>query len=232
MPLIPVGGAYAETAPKETMNISIIPRHILMKQEWLGFRVLSRHLGWLQAMGLGIEMKRMLASGEPWSGMDAPADPREQWSREQIGPAIVLYQLLAARHLEDPLNVTREVVTEGAVPWMQWAVGTIDPERYRSMSETTRTTWFKEKTKTFVNMTIGTQKTRDDGASFVVNSCSFPTLCERAGVPELAPIFCAVDAHYFGSVQKGIILNRPSTLADSGEHCSFSFTWDETEEQK
>ena len=227
--MFPVAGDYAEMARKEMAKIAIIPRRILMRQEWLGLRVLGRHLGWLQALSLGMEMKRLLSKGDPWMELDEAKDGREIWSRDQIGPAIVLYRLLLNRKHIDALTVTREVVTEGAVPWMQWAVGTIDPNRYRSMSENSRSTWFKKKTKTFVNMEIDSQQTHDEGASFVVKTCTFPQLCEQAGVPELAPVFCAVDAHYFGGIQKGIILNRPTTLAKTGEPCSFSFTWEESD---
>ena len=207
----------AKTAP--------IPASVLRKQEWLGFQVMAAELGWLRAIGLGIRMKKRLALGAPWAELPAPETQREDWSRSQVGPAIVLFQLLRDMKHPAPLDLVRNVVVNGAVPWMQWAIGSIEPERYKGMAAKEREAWFDGKRKKFLNMKLKSYEVAEEHVQFHVESCSFPTLCKDTGVPELAPVFCAVDAHYFGSVQQGIALTRPETLAGGGTQCSFHLAW-------
>ena len=76
-------------------------------------------------------------------------------------------------------------------------------------------------------MKIGAVETGTDRASFTVTSCTFPALCASAGMPEIATLFCEVDAHYFGGVDRDLALERPHTLAGGGPNCPFSFSWRE-----
>jgi len=210
-------------------NMEPIPGSVLRKQEWLGFKVLLKSLGWVRAMGLGLTMKRRLSSGAPWGRLDPSADVREDWSRAQVGPAIVLYQLLKENSHPEPLNLMREVVVTGAVPWMKWAIGTIEPDAYREMSDVERDGWFKGKSQRFLNMRMKSHATGEEHVQFEVEACSFPSLCQRTNVPELASVFCAVDAHYFGGVQQGIALTRPTTIAGGDSGCSFHLAWDDVQ---
>ena len=50
---------------------------------------------------------------------------------------------------------------------------------------------------------------------------AFVRLCREAKVPELTPVFCAVDASYFGGVEPAVSLERPTTLAQGGPCCDF-----------
>ena len=211
-------------------NMEAIPGSVLRKQEWLGFKVLIKSLGWVRAMGLGMTMKRRLSKGAPWAQLGPPVDVREEWSRAQVGPAIVLYQLLKEIPHPEPLQLTKQVVVTGAVPWMKWAIGTIEPDTYKGMSETERDDWFQGKSQRFFNMRMKSHATGPEHVEFEVEACSFPSLCQRTDVPELAPVFCAVDAHYFGGVQQGIALNRPSTIAGGDSGCSFHLAWENTQE--
>ena len=215
------GSMLAKTTP--------IPASVLRKQEWLGFQVMAAELGWVRAIGLGIRMKKQLASGAPWAELPAPETQREEWSRAQVGPAIVLFQLLLEMKHPAPLDLVRSVVVTGAVPWMQWAIGSIEPDVYKKMTADARESWFEGKRTKFLNMTLKSHEVGQEHVEFHVSSCSFPALCRDTGVPELAPVFCAVDAHYFGSVQKGIALDRPETLAAGGTQCSFHLAWVEEE---
>ena len=83
----------------------------------------------------------------------------------------------------------------------------------------------EERTTRFFNMEIDGMEAEKEFASFQVKSCSFPGLCAEAGVPEMAPIFCEVDAYFFGGVQRDLILERSTTLAEGGDGCPFHFHW-------
>jgi hypothetical protein len=206
-------------------DIKPIPWWVEARQEWLGVRVLAHNLGWIRAIQVGLDLKKRLRGGDPWSALPSPQTARDVQSRNQIAPAVVLYQILKDAGREEALALVERVVTQSATPWMQWAVGTIKEEAYFSMEDQEREAWFEEKTKGFFNMTLSARKTSSTGASFRVASCTFPGLCKEAGVPELAPVFCAVDSYYFGNVQRGVSLVRPSTLSGGQDHCDFSFTW-------
>ena len=72
---------------------------------------------------------------------------------------------------------------------------------------------------------VSRDEVEEAAAFFRVTFCRFPRMCAEAGVPELAPVFCAVDAHFFGGVERSIALDRPETLAAGGGSCPFSLRW-------
>ena len=80
----------------------------------------------------------------------------------------------------------------------------------------------------FFNATLTWDAIEADHVAFTVTACRFPPLCEAAGVPELAPLFCEVDEAYFGAVEPDVILTRPTTLARGGATCPFTLRWKET----
>jgi hypothetical protein len=203
----------------------VIPWRIKFQQDWLGAQVLFGELGIRVTLGLLPELKRRERQGAPWMGLGEPSSEAEKWSREQIGPAIALYQVLRDREVANPLDVIRKVILGSTVPWMKWAIGTISPVHYRAMTPGERLAWIEGKTSGFFNMELTDLAAHEEGASFRVVKCFFPGLCAQAGVPEMAPLFCEVDAMYFGGVQKGIELDRKETLAQGGTHCGFAFRW-------
>lgn len=57
-----------------------------------------------------------------------------------------------------------------------------------------------------------------------VKRCLYNSVFTEDGVPELIPIFCALDRMWFDQVHPvghGIGFSRPSTLADGGTSCEF-----------
>ncbi len=63
------------------------------------------------------------------------------------------------------------------------------------------------------------------GSSDSVSSALPSPLCAAAGVPELAPVFCAGDAHFFGTVEPDVLLERPQMIAEGAETCRFRLYW-------
>ena len=59
---------------------------------------------------------------------------------------------------------------------------------------------------------------------FTVTSCRFPAV-RGGGCPELAPVFCEVDARYFGTVEPDIVLTRPTRIAAGDPECAFTLSW-------
>jgi len=202
-----------------------IPYRVVLAQSWIGVRTLAHHLGWLRAIRLGLTMDRAVRRGEPFDALSPPANENEAMSRSQIAPAIVLYKYLKAEAGVDAMAIIRDVVLKGTVPWMRFAIGVIDRRGYLEASPKGRREMLEERTTRFFNMEIDGMEAEKEFASFQVKSCSFPGLCAEAGVPEMAPIFCEVDAYFFGGVQRDLILERSTTLAEGGDGCPFHFHW-------
>lgn len=203
-----------------------IPHHVLLRQKVRGLLVLRRKLGLWRALSVGLELERRVGDGEPFArDLGEPSDAGEAWCREQIAPAIVLYGLLRERAGDRALEWTREVVLESAEVWMRHALGDLSIERWRSLDDAARMEFLASLTAQFRNMELADAAVAEDSAFFRVTACQFPRLCAEVGVPELAPVFCAVDAHFFGGVEKSIALDRPETLATGGEGCPFSLRW-------
>jgi len=204
-----------------------IPWHVIASQKWRGLAVLRRHLGWTRALRLGLELEKRLQRGMPFGEESSlSVDPDVRWSRAQIGPAIVLYNVLRESvESERALEWTRAVVLESAEVWMRHALGDLNVDRWRQLDSAGRLQLLSSRTSRFRNMTLADVRVAEDSAFFRVTACRFPALCADAGVPELAPVFCEVDAHFFGGVEKSIRLERPETLATGGGGCPFSLAW-------
>jgi hypothetical protein len=202
-----------------------IPFRVVWAQSWIGVRILANHLGWWRAIRLGLSADRAVRRGEPFEMLSPPSNEKEAMSRSQIAPAIVLYRYLKAQAGVDAMAVLRDVVLKSTVPWMRFAIGIIDRQRYLEASPGERRNMLEERTTRFFNMEIDGIEAEKDFAFFQVKSCSFPGLCAEAGVPEIAPIFCEVDAYFFGGVQRDLVLERPTTLAEGGDGCPFRFHW-------
>ena len=73
-------------------------------------------VGWLGALRIGTRMKARLKAGEPWENLEAPASEAEAWSREQIAPAVLLYDELRLHGVSDSVQAVQTIVVRSAVP--------------------------------------------------------------------------------------------------------------------
>ena len=186
------------------------------------FGILIDELGLFTALRVGGRTQRHQLSGEPFDHLPAPDSEDERLSREQIGPAIVLYrQLLEEVSQERAYAITERVVVEGAVIFLEETIGRLPRERLLAMGDDQRETFVRAKGAKFFNATIEWDYIERDEVQFTVTHCKFPDLCEEAGVPELAPVFCEGDGEFFGGVESDVELERPHTIARGGEDCPF-----------
>ncbi len=200
--------------------------------KWIAIRVLCRRLGCLRGIGVGLRVTWAEARGEPWRRLPSSRSEAEELSRRQIGGAILLYRVLLGPLEGEAYALTREVVLRSSTPWMRYAVGRFDLTSYRNMSAENRKVFLWAKTRAFFNMTISRVHAEEEEAGFVVEACHLPGLCRLAGVPELAPLFCEVDAHYFGGVERDLELDRPRTIASGDPCCDFTFRFTPVGDQR
>ena len=72
------------------------------------------------------------------------------------------------------------------------------------------------------------QEVQDDGRSFInIQKCFFNDFFRANGMPEVTPIFCAMDNLWAEELEKpcyGVRFERPTTLAQGGDMCRFQFS--------
>ncbi len=199
-----------------------MPWDRLDEDERIGAPVLIREIGVWRAMKAGRRVRRALRAGEPFAHLPPPANDAEQKSRAQIGRAIVLYRVLL-RYMDAPRakDVTEAVVVEAACHFLRQQLGSLSQETISAVPESERVAWIQAKGAKFFNATTTWDHISERAVDFTVTACVFPTLCKQAGVPELAPIFCAGDAKYFGTVEPNVTLDRPHTIAGGASTCAF-----------
>jgi hypothetical protein len=188
--------------------------------------VLLRELGIWRTLQVGPAVRAAVARGEPFGELPAPVDERERLSREQIAGAIVLYRLLLPLVPQtQALTITEHVVVAAGAHFLRETLGTISQSEIAKMNEDERTEFARSRGARFFNATMQWDEISEDRVRFTITHCHFPILCAQAGVPELSPVFCAVDAHFFGTVEPGVMLERPDTIARGAPSCGFSLAF-------
>lgn len=192
------------------------------REERAAFGVLVDELGLVRALKVGGRLQRKRFAGEPFGDLPPPEDEDERLSREQIGPAIVLYRQLQRDLSQDrAYEITERVVIEGSIHFLARTIGRLPREELVLMEDDEREEFVRERGREFFNATIEWDRISETAVEFTVTHCEFPDLCEAAGVPELAPVFCEGDGEFFGGVESDVELERPHTIAQGGPNCPF-----------
>lgn len=186
------------------------------------FGVLRRRFGWWRALALGLAIERRRSAGRPFGHLPPPRDDKDARSRAQIGPAIVLFGVLVERYDDSTaIAATAAVVEAAALAFLGQTVGPLRRETLASMSPEERDRFVRERMARFPNADVRFDHIGADEVRFTVTACRFVALCHAAGCPELAPLFCAGDARFFGEVEPDVVLIRETTLAVGGDRCPF-----------
>lgn len=196
--------------------------------ERLATPILLRELGILTALRVGRAIRSRQRRGEPFADLAPPDGEHERLSREQIGPAILLYTELRQRiGQEEALRITEEIVIEAACVFLRESIGPLRRADLEQLDEAGQETFVKERGERFFNATVDWQEIGGERVRFTVTHCRFPPLCAATGVPELAPVFCKGDARFFGSIEPDVTLLRPHTIAEGASTCPFTLQWAE-----
>jgi len=204
------------------------PWYKLSADERVAAPILIRRLGVLRSLRVGRRIRRAERAGEPFAHLDPPATEQDRLSREQIGPAILLYRtLLEFVDRDEALSVCEEVVVEAAVIFLRESIGRLDRATIETLDEDAKQAFVKDRGEKFFNATVRWDQIDDEGVRFTVTACRFPPLCAECGVPELAPVFCKGDAKFFGTVEPDVTLTRTQTIAEGADVCPFALQWAE-----
>lgn len=194
--------------------------------ERLAIPILLRELGIFRSLRLGGRIRKRKDAGEPFAALEPPASEDERLSREQVGPAILLYQELQ-RFVDqrEAYRITETVVVAGAVLFLGQTIGPLRRAELDAMDQAARDEFVKDRGGRFFNATVRWDQISGKEVAFTVLHCKFPPLCAAAGVPELAPVFCKGDEKFFGTVEPDVRLVRLQTIAGGAENCPFRLQW-------
>ena len=197
--------------------------------EWASFTALGRRLGWWRAVRLGLALRRRVDAGEPFAALPETDEKKEADSRAQIAPAVVLYRLLCEEMKSDEaLVVVGDVVEAGAHVFLKSTIGPISRDLFHGLEADARHALLDERVDRFPNTVYQIEEAGTEKVRFTVSMCRFVRLCKLAGVPELTPVFCAVDASYFSEVEPSVELSRPTTLAQGDTCCDFTLRFSDS----
>jgi hypothetical protein len=196
---------------------------MLGPEERAALRVLVEELGWLGALRVGASVQVASLRGQPFGDLPRATDRKERGSRDQAGPAILLFRALAPRVGEaEARRITGRAVEVGAIAFLSRTLGRLDRDAIDRMDEAERARWAKAKADAFPNAEVVWKEVGRQRVVFEVTSCRLVELVAHAGHPDLAVLFCAGDARYFGEVEPGTELVRPTTIASGGDRCRFT----------
>jgi hypothetical protein len=183
---------------------------------------LVRGLGWRNTWRVLRIMRAQQKQGEPFGHLPPPEDERERQSREQIGPAILLYKAIRCVAPNEARLVTQRIIVADGIRFLRKTLGRISPTQMAALPPGDREEFAQIRGERFFNATIQWNHIESDRVQFTVTGCRFPPLCKAAGVSEIAPLFCLVDERYFGTVEENVILERPFTIAEGAKTCPFT----------
>jgi predicted ArsR family transcriptional regulator len=202
-----------------------IPRNVELRSSLVATKVLWRRLG-LRAIGVLGEVGAAQARGDPFRHLPKPRDLREELSRRQAAPAVLLFKALRKRlGGDEALSLTREVILEATVIFLGFAIGPLDRDELMALSEAEREALVRRLGVRFFNATVRWDEISSERLRLTVTHCLFPDLCREGGAPEVAPLLCQGDAVYFEEVLGTVELNRPGTIAEGAEVCPFELRW-------
>lgn len=194
---------------------------LLSPTDAAAFRVLRARLGFFEAVRVALAVGVAQARGGPFEDLDPPRDAAEAGSREQAGGAVLLYRTLLRRHGSRARDLTAQVVEASALAFLDGALGDLDLPALDEATDEDRAAFVQERLARFPNVTARLDRADAREVRFTVTRCRLVQLVHDAGHPELAPLFCRGDARWFGEVQPGVRLERPTTIAGGGSACLF-----------
>ena len=201
-------------------------------------RVLQRHLGLLSTIRVLLSFVWGSISSNPYTGIaanprnpDAPLGPREHFTRHQLRPVLILDRALRnslKMSQESALTLLTEVVAESGSRFIATQLKHPTEAQWKTMTTRERRGFTETILARFQNAEAEIITAPEHDVAFDVSFCHFVGLTHRLGRPDLAPLFCGADQHYYESSDNNITLVRQETLAQGDARCAFRFAFGDT----
>jgi len=154
--------------------------------------------------------------------------PAERFSRHQLRPVVVLYDVLQDKldwSQEDALTVVGEVVAQTGAKFIASNFSTPTAAMWNGYERAEKKAFAERITHQFLNAETSIIESAGYELSFDVTRCHFAQLCRELDRPELARLFCRADSVYFDRPDVPIQLTRLHTIADGSPRCEFRFSF-------
>jgi len=186
------------------------------------FVLLRRELGLRATLRVLAAMGRRRLRGEPFAGLGPARDRRDELTRRQLGPAVLLLRALRAEVPPGRAEaIAHAAIREGGLAFLGALLGDLDPRRIEDLSREVST-----RLSRFFNAEGGVAFDAAAGTiDYTMTRCRFVDLAPRVGASALLPAFCAVDEAFFARPTVPLRLSREHTLARGDAACDFRFTW-------
>ena len=160
--------------------------------------------------------------GSPFKSLPQASDRKEQESRKQIAPAILVYQRLSRQHDQaKALEITRKVVIASGRAFLSTVLESLDIDHLSSLAPEQREAYLRPLLDPIPNAIYSLQFDDQQRVYFTVQACHFAQLCTQLKASELAPLFCEVDDYFFRHDLPQVDLERSTTIAHGGKQCPF-----------
>jgi len=195
-----------------------------VKTDFYSVYYLISKLGVVNGLKAGLKTKSRLKNNDVFKSLGEPKSVKEELSRLQMMPAIILYEeLLKVTSKVKALEILEHIISQGAVFFLSYLIPKITKLQYNSYESAERKEIISSLAEKFPNSTIGSSYSEDETFGFKVSKCLFASYSKQLNYPELAPLFCKGDMHFFNTPNSAFELTRPQTLAEGGECCQFDF---------
>jgi hypothetical protein len=198
------------------------PQLRIFENERVALPILIRRLGLMSALGIVVRVQKAIYEELPYDDLPEAENEPERASREQLAPAISLYQELKRRELGDSaLEITREVVLRAGMLFKERQLQKSEVEDIFAVDESKRQTAREELHKCYPNAELEWDYVGGDKARFTMTSCRIRKLCCQCNVPELTTIFCELDRMFLEEDNPRIMVEQSRRIADGANNCPF-----------
>ena len=162
--------------------------------------------------------------GEPFQDLPLAQNRKERLSREQLGPVIIIYRiLLMYLNPQEALKITTKVVETSGRAFLKVVLKDLDLNELTQLSEKEQKNYLTNLLDAVPNSIFTIHIVDQSTVHFTVTDCLFVQLCHQLELPQLAPLFCAVDKAFFQKDVTNISFERETTIAEGGHTCPFVF---------
>ena len=197
----------------------------------IGGRYIIDQMGIKDGLYIIAKSKLRLSYRNPFMFINKQNKPtaNQKLSQQQMAPMIVLYDLLKEQGYDqqEAIEFLKGLGIEVATAFLNYNVPLIQKKDWAHKSLTVKNNQLKKIVSRFFNAEANAKVEEGDKFIMDVNFCHFAHYCRQLGYPELGPIFCAADRHFFETVQHDVKFERTQTLVKDGKPCDFRFEWKE-----
>ncbi len=204
-----------------SLQPSLIARSFL-----IAYDELRRGFGRVETAAILAEVGMRNATGRPFRKVSKPVDAREAATRDELAPAVNLYQVLRewqgdARAFE----IARRIILNSSLLHLRAIYPDFRRGSFLSLVEGGSDEAARRLAADFPFADTEVIEMSPLRAAFDVVACRIPATLASVDAGALASVFCEVDRLYFPIYEPDVKLERETTIAEGAGRCPFRLSW-------